>query len=163
MKKILSVFLLIILLICTFSVSVSAEDSSQTSFSPTLTSLIEKKASDWLSTSESRALLSVLLSLDLSAADESFDSSNVLSYSSYVGYDDNSMALCVILFAESDMYYIVYSPLYNLAYYGITKDTVSELVAEITLNSVCTEHYKNTREDVFTVTKMVLEAFGVNQ
>ena len=107
MKKVLSVILCVamLLFLCPWAV---AEEHSSVDFEPTLVSVFDRTAEKWYATRSSRAMLSVLLYLQVSNIEE-IEALNIqVDDPSYVGYSSDILGL--LWQGENNTLLITYSP-----------------------------------------------------
>ena len=148
MKKLLSFLLAMLLLASSVSVAIG-EDDSRFDFEPTLTSCIDASAKDWFSSSEKRAMLSILLVTDLCAADASVSSDDIDFSKSYVGKAETILCVFVRSKSNGDYYAITYQPITSSA--SRLENAPSYMVPEL-LEEVCTDGVrKNDIEDLMSV------------
>ena len=166
MKKILSLALAMMMLIASMSAAFAApgDVGELTELPLTLTSVVDSSASEWMASSETRAMLTVLMCLDMVLALE--DDSPItpsLTGTSYVGYGDGylvvacetqtpGMGVIMLYFADSQSAY------YMTAEYG---EYSFSSVFEIVLDELCpTGYYANSQDDVLAVAAEIYAMLG---
>lgn len=113
MKKLVGMLMVLVLLFGT--VLAMAEDT--TAFEPTAANAIDFSGSEWLASKETRALLTILIGVDLSNVDTSF-TADMLKGTTYVGYRDDEEALLILYSGDDAAYIVIYAPLLGEAYYS---------------------------------------------
>ena len=165
MKKLICVALALVL---AFS-AVGALAETTSTFDPTLSNILELSASDWMSSSYSRALLTVLLVLDLGNSGLLTQSrmdmiTTTLANSSgfsYVGYVDNMLE--IIIFDGRYVSLIVYMPSIGYANFTLLDDDAgntyssTESLVKVLLGQLCSEYYKNDVNDIGTAASDLME------
>ena len=161
MKKYIAWVLVFALCLVGFvnGVAAYAEDENNM-FTPTLADLAEQTSKDFLATSRNRALLTVLLSIDLSMVVDDLDA-GCFTYDSYVGTWESDVGdiLCVFLMNGNQTgYYIFYTPGVGLAQYNRLELDNESL--EIMVKAVCDNYYQNDPEDVEWALYSLIEIFS---
>ena len=146
MKKIMSLALIIFLLFVFCTVAL-CEDYKEGSFEPLFTGMMGKTQSEWFVTSDSRALLSVMIITDLEVHLEhtTFSAGDYLQRDSYVGKEENFIA--IYYQGLEDSLLITYSPHTNKALYAFSEVTDSAVI-KYSLESCCDRVYENEQEDL---------------
>lgn len=161
MKKYIAWVLVFALCLVGFvnDVAAYAEDES-IPFDPTLTNLADQTSSTWYSSSSTRALLTVLLGLDLATSLDTFDTDCIFNPSYVAEVEQDGITILCVFFTEGDEagYYIFYSPLAGIAYYD-RKDLDSDSL-EWTIDLFSDSYYENELEEILSVAKELVEALG---
>lgn len=136
----------------------SAEETKAIAFEPTITNGFDYSASEWFSSGFNRAMLAVILSLDLcNIVDKDvIDFGPALTESSFVAKD--GLILVVYYHGTQDDLYITYMPLTGQATYQITdksEDYVVQYALETVVDDGC---YKNDFEDLMNVVALLKDA-----
>lgn len=149
MKKTLCL-ILVLLMVPGFLFAALGESSDGVTFEPTLTNVLDKSATEWMSTSINRAWATVLLSLDVMRVLDDEGLTPDLSQASYVGRKGLDLAL--IMHTQSGKgLLIIYRPSSGEAMYN-TLDSAQDSAIDIAISTVCTDgSYKNSLEDILTV------------
>ena len=163
MKKWIGLLMAVVL--CFSCVSVLADDTPQ--YTPTLTNAVfaDKSCSDILSTSYNRAMLSVLLYLDLSTQDALNDDDFAITISnSYVGKPKEesvrNVAVEIIMYNDSNIYLMTYVPLLKTCYFAkIDRGGVASSLIDLTIDQFIDERKSNSIDDILAVMKIIQEAF----
>ena len=156
MKKALAAALVLCLMLC-LGLTALAEENNSVEFDAALTGIADQTATAWYSTGRTRALLSLLLSLDLSNALPSYEAGNLATHSSYVGYHNTSSTLCVVLSSDEHTYFVLYNPSLKLATY-MENDPMSDIVIELVLGQTCDKYEENSLSDIADVVGELSEA-----
>ena len=138
------------------------DDSKGVEFEAELTNCIDMSVGKWFATSENRALLTLLLSLDLSrVVDKSeFDVSNAWLNRSYVAMGDGTLG--VYLHGEKQDCIIIYSSVAGVATY-VMHDICADSVVRLTLSSVFEDgYYENSLGDMAEVAGKLNDALSDN-
>lgn len=161
MKKYITWVLVFALCLVGFvnGVAAYAEDES-IPFDPTLTNLADQTSSTWYSTSSSRALLTVLLGLDLATSLDTFDTDCIFNPSYVAELEQDGISILCVFFTEGDNagYYVLYSPLAEIAYYDrldIDSDSLEWMI-----DLLSDSYYENDLEEILSVAKELVEALG---
>ena len=152
MKKVLSlVLVLCMLLACSAMAEMDAAET--TTYVPTLANSIEASAAEWYSTSENRALLPILLGLEITSQDDRYGLSDFVG-DSYVGKDGDS--LMIVMCGEAADLVIVYQPSIGTAIYEFTESSGSENVQYALGESCADGYYMNNIDDLISVSESIL-------
>ena len=152
MKKVLSlVLVLCTLLACSAMAEMDASESI--TYVPTLANSIEASASEWYATSENRALLTILLGLEITSQDERYGLSDFVG-KSYVGKDGESML--IVMCGEAADLVVVYQPSIGTALYDFTEPSSSDSVTYALGESCADGYYLNSIDDLITVSETIL-------
>lgn len=162
MKKWIGLLMAVVL--CFSCVSVLADDTPQ--YTPTLTNALFKNdsCSDILSSSYNRALISVLLFMDLSSEDVlSSDQFATLILNSWVGKpsDDTlrNAAISLVMYDDSYIYVITYVPLLQKCSFlktdrgGLTASLIDSLIGQFV-----EDRKANSMDDIVSVLNTIQEA-----
>lgn len=161
-RKVIAVVAILVLSVSIFSTGI-ATDNSTTQFDAPLTSIFgnEFTTSDFISSSQNRALLTICLLLDLSSSSKENISDNLsvmMSNATFVGIKDG--LLIVNYYDNTYSYNVFYSPLLpDTAHYG--KQYIgsnSSSILELTFGAVTDKYYKNSLSDILDVLKILKEA-----
>lgn len=158
MKKLCSIILCLVLCLCCFSAL--ADDSSGVEFKPTLTTAADQTPTEWMTNSQTRALLTLVLSLDYSLATDGDPRALKpdISEPSYVGRA--SLALVVTLTASDNRgsILILYDWVNDSATYWEFEYANSSLMKTI-IESTCSDgYYENSLTDLLSVTNALRDA-----
>ncbi len=162
MKKFLSILLALSLLLSCSAPALA--DSSLVSFNATLTGLMDYTASDWNESGLSRALLTIMLMVDLASANDSVGATSMIAYDTYVARLDSG-AMMVLGYGENAQIAIFYEPVSKTAYYAADKNVslyAFLLTSESTLlglDGTLTAH-KNDRSDLNTALELLSSIFN---
>lgn len=142
MKRALSV--VFVILLCLLLYTGTAESAVHGPFVPKITNGVERSASEWFASPESRALLTVSLSLDYNAELEPVlkDGLN-FSRDTYVGRSGSLLYVCYSLLNDERPLLLAYSPLIKTFYYAMLEVSPSA-VLETVLEELCEDSlFKN--------------------
>lgn len=147
MKKILCMILMVTVLLasCAFAETTS-EDIKD--FEPRLTNVIGRDTDGWYATSQSRAMLTVLMMSDLvlEGVSDDFDFASSLITATYVGRSGDQ--LLIVFPGEDSLLAALYDPSLGECAYGFTTATDTQIV-EMVLESSCTDgYYENNLTDI---------------
>lgn len=158
--KLISV-ILIAVQIFMFCGSCYAEDESEfTTFKTEFTSLFsEITAKEWLQSSESRALITVCMIIDLGVHLDPFylgifDVDSATFNTSYVGITDYNS---IVVYLDDDIHqYIIYYDVFGSASYLMFDDIDSYMIPYL-FEAICLEYYKNDADAIIDVAINLLE------
>ncbi len=162
MKKLLSVLLALSLLLTCSAPALA--DSSLVSFNATLTGLLDYTASDWNESGLSRALLTLMLMVDLASANGNIGATSMVTYDTYVARLDSG-AMMVLGYGDNAQIAIFYEPVSKTAYYAADRDVslyAFLMTSESTLlglDGTLTAH-KNDRSDLNTALELLSSVFS---
>lgn len=157
MKKLLCLFLTILMIFNLSTAAMASSDSSARELDPIFTNLLDYSAGDFFSTSYTRATLTVFLALDLSVSE---DIDVDPGENSYVGKDGISLFCLMHLKYSDDMILLSYIPVAECASYAIIEDA-SETIAKMALENNCEDGvYKNSLVDLYSVSQEIEEALN---
>lgn len=164
MKKILACALSLILCLSSISVTSSAgtigdmiintdvlealKNADNIPFSPKTASIFDF---EWLESSETRADLTVLLTLDLYFAGYPDACNGVMEYNSYVGKSEDMYIIAGMF--EGHAFAIFYSPKEKAGVYRVASTTLDSQSIESSLEGVvfsCPKHYLNSKEEIIS-------------
>lgn len=153
MKKLVGMLMVLVLLFGT--VLAMAEDT--TSFEPTAANTIGVSGSEWLSSKENRALLTIMLAVDLSNVDTNF-TVDMLKGTTYVGYLDDVEELFALYSGHDAAYLVMYTPLLKTASYSeISPFAGTESTVELGLEAKGCTLYKNSPVIILSVVDQLVE------
>ena len=168
MKKNVCMFLTIALLLAFVpAFSESTDDSSFVSFNSNLLNAMDNTASNWYSSSQMRAMFSVLALIDLSQTVSDLDVGTMLVNGTYVGKTEYGVAMSGYL--ENRVYMIVYTPVLKSANYFVTtisdtqslSSTTADFYLKTFMSVSCNDDYiKNNLEDILSVAQTIQEALN---
>lgn len=154
MKKVLSLILALCMLLACCAL---AEFDDGTVYEPALANSIDVSADEWFSTGENRALLTVLLGLEITSADGSYGLSDFVG-DSYVGLNDDT--LFVVMCGDAKDLIMVYQPSIGTAIYNFT-DASGSANVDAALAETCADgHYLNSVDELIAVSEQILELIG---
>lgn len=162
MRKIISLALVILMIFscCMVGYAETQEESETKSvdFEPAITNVVKNQAKEWFASEDMRAMVTILLALDLSVTlDADSDIYPDLSRSSFVGKE--GLDLAVYLHGQAKDVIIVYRPISGEAYYMET-DESSDAIVGLVMDAVCTEgYYENDVESMYSVTQEIQAIF----
>lgn len=128
-------------------------------FSSNLTDIFDQSAKNWISSSENRAMFSVLISCDLAVSVENGnDYLPDFSKKSYVGKE--GLDLVLIAHTQGDeTIIVVYRPSSGEASFR-TMDIDNDTLLELMLSNLCSDgYYKNDTEDILATTEALSDIF----
>lgn len=163
MKKLICVVSIVALMMACLTPMCTAFASSSSESYPfdlTMTKLLDGyTVNDWMGNSQMRAMITVLLSTDLSVymKNHGLSYDGDLSKNSYVGQKDNM--LMVYMHGSSQDYIIAYMPSAQIATYTLTAGS-SDTVVEMAMSTTTTAYYKNSLSDLKLVIDKLLEILG---
>lgn len=143
-----------------------AEEDDYVIFTPTLIGAMEQTAEGWMENGMTRALLTVLFGLDMIGSDEiaakydmsGFDGNAVLN--SYVGVNENGF-LVIGMYDDAKVYLGSCRTDGNVAGIIITDSLgAGETILTKTLDTLCTEYYRNSESDLMEVAQMITDAIN---
>ncbi len=146
MKKILSVVFALMLLTASMTAAFAApgDTGELTPFDLTVTGLIDATTDEWMGSSETRALLTVLLGLDLRIAiADTTGYGPLLNGSSFAGIGDGFLVVCMPTDTEGMAVVVVYFSELKTAYYMTAEygDFDFEALFDIVMSELCTGGY----------------------
>lgn len=150
MKRLLGFLMALVLLFGT-----ALADDSKT-FEPTFTNTFNYSASKWFSSDEYRALLTIMLSFDLSNEDDDFPD-NALLGDSYVAYVKESKGLVVTFLVDDIDYTMIYVPHLDTAVYS-EPSTSSAYAVEMAFEELGYTYYRNSLSTIMDVAKLIKKA-----
>ena len=103
-------------------------------------------AEQWFQSEQNRALLTVILGLEYSSYDKSFDLSCLYLNTSYVIYAEEYPALMVCMLTENKTYTIMYVPWLKMAVIPDSADVSSEKASEMLFEIRGYQYEKNSKE-----------------
>ena len=136
-------------------VSAAEEELDYISFEPTITKMFDNSASEWFSSEFDRAMLTVLLSIDLlSIVDEDvMDFSEALTKNTYVAKD--GLNLIVYYHGKQSDLLVGYTPLTGTAIYQV-QDKIGDSLVLYLLEKLAEDGcYKNDIDDLFEVVTLL--------
>ena len=155
MKKVLSLILALCMLLACCAL---AESDDGIVYEPSLANAVGVSADEWFSTSENRALLTVLRLLDcdeLLVEGDLLDTTGAVVDTTYVGRGD-SVLVAYYHAVDGDLI-IMYNPETGIADYMVL-DSYDEAKAEFFMESFCPDgYYENNISDVMTVGDELME------
>ncbi|MBQ6483195.1 MAG: hypothetical protein IJI45_18985 [Anaerolineaceae bacterium] len=163
MKKLLG--LLLAVMLCFSFVSAHADS---TTYTPELTNALFKddSCSQILSSSYNRALLSVLLYLDLVTQDVlDMDSFADTISNSYVGKPNQNsirdLAVVVVMYNDSDIYILTYTPLLETCNFSkIDRGGLSSGLIDYALDQYIDDRKANNLDDILSVVTTISETIN---
>ena len=135
----------------------SAEETKAIAFEPTLTKVFDYSAQEWFSSSANRALLTIMLAVDLDdILDENmFAPGTSLVNTTFVAKDSVSLIVCY--HAEQNDLFVVYMPIIGTATYQFM-DKSSDISTRYALEAIADDgYYENNLEDIVEVMKILQE------
>lgn len=146
MRK-LKVFSLLVVLILTFSAAAFAEDDDVATFECELTNALEMSdATEAMESTETCAMVTVCMALDLALKDIAMPS---LSSSTYIGVSDGT--LCFYFHSDEQDIIVAYIPEIGEASYMLM-DSVSDDAVELAFDELCPDGYvKNDVETLYNI------------
>ena len=150
MKKVLSLILALCMLLACCAL---AESDDGIVYEPSLANAVGVSADEWFSTGENRALLTVLLGLEITSADGNYGLSDFVG-DSYVGLNDDT--LFVVMCGETKDLIMVYQPSIGTAIYNFTDASGSANVDAALAESCADGHYVNDVDDLISVSESIL-------
>ena len=160
MRKIISIVLVLLMFVSCFTAGYAEteeeNESSAVMFEATITKLLDNQAKEWFASEEMRAMVTILLSLDLSSElDKDSEAYPDLSQNTYVG--KSSLDLIVYLHGQKKDVTIMYRPITGDAGYTIMNASTDEVV-EIIMGAVCSDgYYKNDAETMYVIAQQIGE------
>ena len=153
------VLALLLLMGCAIS---ALGDIDTLQYEPTLTNAMDYSASTWFSTSSNRAMLSLLLTLDLVTK---YDSQSQyvpdLSKPSFVGKSDEDLFLTAHTQTGAQII-ISYRPSTGVGFYGL-HESASDSNVEYALSQICPDGcYKNDSSDIQAAVQLVQSVLDNN-
>ena len=145
MKKIWSVILCVSMLLSLCSGAL-AEESGSVDFEPTFVSVFDHTAEKWYASRANRAMLSVLLYLQVSNIAEVAALNIEVGDPSYVGYSSDILGL--LWQGKDNTLLITYSPFLNRASYRCIEGMASNFVSEYLMDGLFDEYRDNDVEDL---------------
>ena len=139
-EKIFIAFLLFVVL----SISFAFAENIQQTLEPTLANAIGYTAEEWFQSEKNRALLTIILGLEYSSYDKSFDMNCLYSNASYVVYAKEYPALMVCMLADEAAYTIMYMPWLKTAVIPEQVNASSETAIELAFEFNGFEYEKNS-------------------
>lgn len=123
----------------------TAEDNTY-SLEPTLANAIGYTAEQWFQSEKNRALLTVILGLEYSSYDKSFDINCLYSDTSYVVYAKEYPGLMICMFDDNKSHCIMYMPWLKTAVIAEPVDGASEMAIEMAFELNGYEYEKNSKD-----------------
>lgn len=156
MKRLLGILVALVML---FGAALAEGDTKE--FEVTMTNTIFPfSASKWSESKESRALLTIMLALELQDEDNSFVFADVVTSGESYVLSDGETNVMVSYYVDGENWVVVYTPDSGTAVYSkIT--AVSEFVVELTLQEMENPYYRNSQLTILAVAKALGEALGV--
>ena len=158
-KRISLVLVFVLTLSMVYCAGLAESEKEAKPFTPTVTNLVKNQAKEWMASDDTRAMVTVLLIVDLTTEIDSNDLlTNSLTKASYIGKQGLDLVVYVHG-VENDML-ILYRPVTGDAYYMMLDVSKDEAV-EIVMNMYCTDgFYKNDLESIYTVVQQLQELFS---
>lgn len=159
MKKLVALFLSLILL-CSCCIPVLAEDDSTAQhFTTTLMQYMEYTASDYSASGINRALFTLLAMLEINAHDDSgvID----VTKNSFVGYDDDGDYVLALYYNGTEYIYAMYfTYLPTELYYWSSDGMTDSSMAEFVMESLVSTSYTNSSDDLLSVTEVLTKVLN---
>lgn len=160
MKKFISIFTVVILLISITNVAMAA---SSTKINASFSNKMGLSAKDWYSTAESRATLTVSVAIDTFTSFKNFDAdilTELLSNNTWVGLSKNQRQVSVVgYYGSTNLLFMIYTPSSGQIEYTEMKiststpldDSMIELMVVQALSDQSSKYMKNDKSDVLGV------------
>lgn len=154
MKKLVCVVMALLLMLG--GIPVLADEEPNT-FEPTYTKEADYTAKEWFDSSSTRALLTILLSMDYAKEDPEFDGPASLMGTSYVACDKEEETLVVTYFVEDKTYMLMYVPHLETVIYNEPYEA-SELIIKMTFDDMGYEYHQNSLSKILEVAGLLHDA-----
>lgn len=131
------------------------------------TGAVELTADQWMSTEDTRALLTILIAIDHFLEEEDYRILLAMNEETYVGRVDDvfgtgAEVIAISYFVDNLEFQVYYDTVAKTASYGKPYENSKELTMNMLYDMMCSEYYMNTESAICETMQLLANALNAN-